>query len=330
MENIEEKKYQITTDKNNKFDLLLRNYNNEKLSITLNTINEYQSKKYELKCNLEEFQKNRFFKIFINIEEIMKELENKIEKSIFIEDTNCIIIEIKIGLTIINEILLVIEEQEKNKDEIIEELKKKIELLHNKLNDSENKIKLNEAKEKEIKEELCKKIKILENKLKDAENKIKLNEKENDNQTNKIKELTTFLNNKKFEYFKIENMKNIKTLNNNEECIVCLKTLDDGRLAAADTKSNLIIYNNETFKPDIIIKNNLKQLWNFTQLKNKNIACSFKGDFTLKIIKIKNNNEYEDIQTINNAHNNHITKIIELKNENLITFLLIVVLKYGN
>ena len=40
----------------------------------------------------------------------MKELENKISNSIFIEDTNCIIIEIKIGLTIINEILLVIEE----------------------------------------------------------------------------------------------------------------------------------------------------------------------------------------------------------------------------
>ena len=43
----------------------------------------------------------------------MKELENKIENSIFIEDTNSIIIEIKIGLTIINEILLIIEEQEK-------------------------------------------------------------------------------------------------------------------------------------------------------------------------------------------------------------------------
>ena len=39
---------------------------------------KYYQKKYELKYNLEEFQKNRFFKIFINIDEIMKELENKI------------------------------------------------------------------------------------------------------------------------------------------------------------------------------------------------------------------------------------------------------------
>ena len=126
MEVIEEKKFNIITNKNNEMDLFIKNYNNEELSITLFNNNENPSKKYELKCNLEEFQKNRFFKIFINIEEIMKELENKIENSIFIEDTNCIIIEIKIGLTIINEILLVIEEKEKNKDEIIEELQKYI------------------------------------------------------------------------------------------------------------------------------------------------------------------------------------------------------------
>ena len=95
-------------------------------------------------------------------------------------------------------------------------------------------------------------------------------------------------------------MKNIKTLNNNEGNIFCLKTLDDGRLAAGDYYSNLIIYNKETFNPEITIQNNLSSLYNFTQLKNKNIACSFKSDSTLKIIKIKNNNEYEDIQIIKN------------------------------
>ena len=59
---------------------------------------------------------------------------------------------------------------------------------------------------------------------------------------------------------------------------------------------------------------------NFKQLKNNNIICSFKNGYTLKIIKIKNNNEYEDIQIIKNAHNDKINKIIELKNENIITF----------
>ena len=171
MEDIEERKFKITTNKNNEMELLLRNYNNEELSITLFNYKEEVFKKYELKCNLEEFQKNRFFKIFINIEEIMKELKNKIEKSIFIEDTNCIIIEIKIGLTIINEILLVIEEKEKNKDEIIRDLQNYIKKLENKLNekenklkDAENKIKLNEEKNKSLKEESEKKINILEKK----------------------------------------------------------------------------------------------------------------------------------------------------------------------
>ena len=159
MEDIEEKKFKIRTNKNNEMDLFLRNFNNEELSITL--ITNYPSKKYELKCNLEEFQKNRFFKIFINIEEIMKELKNKIEKSIFIEDTNCVIIEIKIGLTIINEILLVIEEQEKNKDETINELFEKIKEL--------------EKTVKELKDKLAEKDKIIESeklrKIKEEEKK---------------------------------------------------------------------------------------------------------------------------------------------------------------
>ena len=123
----------------------------------------------------------------------MKELENKINNSIFIEDTNCIIFEIKIGLTIINEILFVIEEKEKNKDEIIEELEKNIKILRNQineknnnLNESENKIKLNEEKI----EELEQKINILNNqlnkKIKESENKIKLKEEINNNQINNI------------------------------------------------------------------------------------------------------------------------------------------------
>ena len=68
---------------------------------------------------------------------------------------------------------------------------------------------------------------------------------------------------------------NILTLNYNIGNIYCLKTLDDGRLAAGDECSNLIIYDKETFNPDIIINNNLSNLLNFTQLKNKNIICSF-------------------------------------------------------
>ena len=154
MEIIEEKNYKIKTNKNNEMDLILSNINNEELSIN---INKNQTIKYELKCNLEEFQKNRFFKIFINIQEIMKELETKIEKSTFIEETNLIIMDIQIGLTIINEIFLIIDEREKNKDEIIKEFEKTVNELKNELNkkdkiieESERIRKLKEEEEDEL------------------------------------------------------------------------------------------------------------------------------------------------------------------------------------
>ena len=122
-----------------------------------------------------------------------------------------------------------------------------------------------------------------------------------------------------FKNFNFENMNNIKTLNSNQGDILCLTILDDGRLAAGDSNSNLIIYNKETFNPDIIIKNNLHQLNNVIQLRNKNIACLLNGNSTLKIIKIKNKKEYEDIQIIEHAVNSTFSKLIELKNENIIT-----------
>jgi len=127
METFDEKKYKIRTNKNNEMELLLRNIYNEELSITLYTVNKIQLKKYELKCNLEDFQKNRFFKIFINIEEIMKELDNKIENSNFIEETNFIIMDIPIGLNVINEILLV----KKKKKIMKKKLKNYLKLIKN-------------------------------------------------------------------------------------------------------------------------------------------------------------------------------------------------------
>ena len=132
----------------------------------------------------------------------------------------------------------------------------------------------------------------------------------------KLKEI----NNEYFNDFKFEKMVNFLNFKVNINSILCLKILEDNRLAACDSKSNLIIYNLETFNTDIIIKNELGWLTYFTQLKNKNIICSFDNDYTLKIIKIKNNNDYECIQIIKKAHDNKITKIIELKNENIITF----------
>ena len=123
---IYDNKFDIETDKKNKMKLILSIYNNDEFAITIYNNNVYPSKKYELKCNLNQIQKNRFFKIFLDVDEIIRELETKIDNSIFIEEDNNIHMEITIGLTIINQIQLEIKQIEKSKDEINEELTKKI------------------------------------------------------------------------------------------------------------------------------------------------------------------------------------------------------------
>ena len=159
---INEKKYNITTEKNNKMDLYLRYYENEEISISIYSI-DIPSIKYELKCNLEEFQKNRFFRIFNNIEELMLELDSKIEKATILEETNLLILDIPIGLKIINDILLEIKLVEKTPLEIIEELREynnklklNIEKLEKNIIEKDNKINQLNEENKNLKEKLKK------------------------------------------------------------------------------------------------------------------------------------------------------------------------------
>ena len=113
---LKEKKFILKSDKNNEYEIILSIYNNDILNITINTININNPKTYILSCTLDELYKNRFFKIFINVDEIFTELETKISKSNVIEETNIIYLDIPIGLTIINDIILEIKQIEKNKD----------------------------------------------------------------------------------------------------------------------------------------------------------------------------------------------------------------------
>ena len=124
---ISEKKFNIKTDKENEMDLFLRNYNNDEFSISIYTKNEYPSRKFEFKVNFEEIQKNRFFKIFLSFDEVMKELEDKITKSLFFEDNNLINIVIPIGLIVIDSVNISANLVEKTNQEINQELRKKIE-----------------------------------------------------------------------------------------------------------------------------------------------------------------------------------------------------------
>ena len=149
---LKEKDFILTSDKNIEYKIKLSIDNNDLFCITAISSKTIPLKKYFLSSTLNDLIKNRFFKIFLNIEEIFRELENKIEKSTIYEETNILYLDIPIGLTIINDIILKINETEESKDDMIEHLKFELNEKNNIINQKDNKIKEleNKLKEKEI------------------------------------------------------------------------------------------------------------------------------------------------------------------------------------
>ena len=181
---IEEKKFLIETDKNRKMNLFLRIYNNEEFSISIYTKNEYPSRKFEFRCNLKEIQKNRFFKIFVDFDEIMREIEDKIKNSTFIEENDVINMDIPVGLVVIKNINLSIKLVEKTIQEIndeltnkIQEQKEEIKNLKNQmkeLNNHNNNLKIQINEKDEIINKLREEKEQIENAKISNKNKIKI------------------------------------------------------------------------------------------------------------------------------------------------------------
>ena len=84
----------IKTDKNNEYNLTLSLFSNNTIDLTICSTKQIPSKKFVLNCTMEELIKNRFFKIFINVDEVYRELETKLSKSSIIEETNIIYLDI--------------------------------------------------------------------------------------------------------------------------------------------------------------------------------------------------------------------------------------------
>ena len=79
---------------------------------------------------------------------------------------------------------------------------------------------------------------------------------------------------------------------------------------------SIIIYNKNTYKPDLIIKEHSSNVYCLTQLSSGELAsCS--EDNTIKLYNINGNN-YNVIQTLS-FHTNSVYKLIELKNKQLIS-----------
>jgi len=252
---LKEMKYNVITEKKNKMELYLRYYDNEEFSISIYNIKEMPSKKYELRASLEEFQKHRFFKIFNNINELMLEFESKIQKITILEETDVLIIDIPIGLKIINDILLEIKLAEKTPLEKIDEL-----IGNN------NQLDIN--------------IKKLENDIVEKENRINQILKENNELSNENKKLLNEL--------KIYNNNMIKLKSDNEK----LQTLIQNNEYNYINESYECCFENDNLKiekdlSDLKKNNDIKIL---LKLKNTSKIKKWKKGFSLNIKDYKINN----------------------------------------
>ena len=116
--------------------------------------------------------------------------------------------------------------------------------------------------------------------------------------------------------FKIEAKNPVHTLKNHTASVYCLCVLSDGRLASGSADKSIIIYNKETFQPDLIIKEHNNTITCITQLSS-GLTASCSCDKTIKLFDIQEK-KYKIVQTLN-YHNNEVYKIIELKNKNLVS-----------
>ena len=132
-----------------------------------------------------------------------------------------------------------------------------------------------------------------------------------------------------FNNFNIAFKKPIHILNYHEKQIKCSTVLKDGRFAIGFDDSLIIIYNNQTFEPDIIIRDHKEEVYCILQLSS-GILASCSKDKTIKLFSI-NKYEYNVIKTIeiikdklkNKYYDERyyiVKEIIELKNKNLLFY----------
>ena len=298
-------------------------------------------------CHIKYIKDEKKNKLKENINHL-EELSNQIEKSIneiknIYEDINKNKEELKLKIqNIFTKIRTVLNEKE---DKLLLDIDKEYDNIYFKediIKESEklpNKIKKSIEKGKIIEKEwndnnlssLINDCIIIENNINDI-NKINDNiKKSNINKNNKIEynieeeQINNLIdtiknfgkiitNDNLYDDYKIENKNPIHNLTNHSHYVYCLCVLKDGRLVSGSRDKSIIIYNKETYKPDLIIKEHKDSVFCITALSS-GISCS--NDKTIKIYNIKGV-QYEVLQTLN-YHSNYVWKILELKNKTLVS-----------
>ena len=162
---IRQKEFVLTSDKKNVFNAKLYFTTNDLFCLDLETNIDFQTKKYSIALTMNELIKDRFFKIFIDLDEVFRELESKIENSNIMEDTNQIYLDIPIGLNVINDIILEIKESKKTNEQIITDLTNQLNNKDNLLKQKDNQINQLEAKLKENQINFDNQIKLINNEV---------------------------------------------------------------------------------------------------------------------------------------------------------------------
>ena len=108
--------------------------------------------------------------------------------------------------------------------------------------------------------------------------------------------------------FKIDDLKN---------SYYTIYILQDGRIAAGGDSTSIIIYNRETFKSEITIKEHSEYITYLTQLKNGNLV-SLGNDAYINIYSLLDNFKYLVLQKIK-THSARVHKLREFNNDRFMT-----------
>ena len=300
-------------------------------------------------CLIENIKDEKKNKLKANINQL-EELSNKIEKSIneirkIYEDINKNKEELKLKIqNIFTKLRNVLNEKE---DKLLLDIDNEYDNIYFKediIKDSErlpNKIKKSIEKGKIIEKEwndnnlssLINDCIIIENNINEINkinnnikksninknNKIEynINEKHINNLIDTIKNFGKIINSDSlYDDYKIENKNPIHILTNHSSYVLCLCILKDGRLVSGSDDKSIIIYNKNTYQPDLIIKEHSNNIYCIIQISSGElVSCSY--DKTIKIYNIKGT-KYEVLQTLN-YHSNIVYKILELKNKTLLS-----------
>ena len=295
IKDIENEKKEKLKENINLLEDLSRNFDQsiKELKIVIEQINE---KKEELKLKIQ--------KIFTKIRNSLNEKEDKLILEIDEKFNNIFIKE------------QIIKESEKMPNKIKISLEKG-KILEKDLKDNNLKIFINNCIniENNINE-----IKKINDDIKKCHSnkKIKIELNIDENEINdfmeKIGSFCKIITKKDYDDFDIKLKNPIYELNSHTGDVLCLTLLNDGRLVSGGSDNLIIIYNQKTYKPDLIIKSHTSRVSCLCQLSSGLLASSSE-DNTIQLFNIKGV-KYELSQTLN-YHSNAVYKIIELKNKAL-------------